>query len=121
MKARNALLAVVTGFAGFMLVTVAVTALLEPRIEFSVLVGLPAGVLVGLLITWYVYTRLNRAHTGASGSRPANALVAGAVAFILVLAIAVTVGVGATVSLLAAIVLAIAAGVVMVLRGPRTL
>lgn len=121
MNARNAVLAVVTGFAGFMLATVAVTALLEPRIEFSVLVGLPAGVLVGLVLTWYVYTRLTRAQTGASGSRPANALVAGAVAFILVMAVAITVGVGATGSLLAAVVLAIAAGVVMYVRGPRTL
>lgn len=120
MNARNALLAVVTGFAGFMLATVAATAGLEPHVEFSVLVGLPVGILVGLVLTWYTYTRLTRAHSGTAGSRPANALVAGAVTFVLVMAVTVTVGAGATLALTVAVVLAILAGGLMYLRGPET-
>lgn len=119
MNPRNALLAVVTGFAGFMLTTVAVTAGLEPRVEFSVLVGLPVGIVVGLVLTWYTYTRLTRAHTGTTGSRPANALVAGAVTFVLVMAVTVTVGAGATMALAGAVILAVIAGAVMYVRGPE--
>lgn len=121
MNARNALLAAVTGFAGFMLATVAVTALLQSRVEFSVLVGLPVGAFVGILLTWYTYTRLTRAHADTTGSRPANALVAAAVTFILVMAVAVTVGVGGVLSLSAALAIAIAMGAVMYLRGPDAL
>lgn len=121
MNPRNALLAVVTGFAGFMLATVAVTAALEPRIEFSVLVGLPVGVLVGLVLTWYTYTRLTRASTGTTGSRPANALVAAAVTFVLVMAVTVTFGAGATLALTGAVVLAVLAGTLMYVRGPEAL
>lgn len=120
MNARNALLAAVTGFAGFMLATVGVTAALEPRIEFSVLVGLPVGTLVGLVLTWYTYTWLTRAQTEVTDRRPANALVAAAVTFVLVMAVAVTVGIGATPSLGAAVVLAALAGGLMYLRGPET-
>ena len=121
MNARNALLAVVTEFAGFMLATVAVTALLEPQMEFSVLVGLPVGILVGLVLTWYTYTRLTRARTGTTGSRLANALVAAGVTFVLVMAVAVTVGVGASLALGAAVVFAAVAGPLMYLRGPDAL
>lgn len=120
MNARNALLAVITGFAGFMLATVAVTATLEPRIEFSVLIGLPAGVVVGLVLTWYTYTRLTRANTGMSGSRPANALVAAGVTYVLVMAVTVTVGAGVTLALAGAVALAALAGGLMYARGPES-
>lgn len=110
MNARNALLAAVTGFAGFMLATVGVTALLEPRIEFSVLVGLPVGVVAGMLLTWLVYTRLTSPE--GSGRRGAIALVAGGIAFVAAMALTVIVDVGLTLSISIAtgVTLAIAIG-----------
>lgn len=110
MQARHALLAAVAGFAGFMLATVAITAALEPRIEFSVLVGLPIGILVGLATTWYVYSRLARSEPGSG--RVATALVAAAVGFVLGMALPATVGVGLSVSMLVAVSLALVAGLV---------
>lgn len=110
MHARNVLLAAVTGFAGFMLATVAVTALLEPRIEFSIFVGLPVGILVGLVVTWYVYSRLTRDQSG--GRRTATALVAAAVGFVVGFAIPATVGVGLTISMTVAVATAVVAGLV---------
>jgi hypothetical protein len=45
----RALLALAAGLAAFLLVGAVVTAALEPRIEFSLLLGLPAGVVAGAL------------------------------------------------------------------------
>lgn len=109
MNARNALLAAVTGFAGFMLATAGVTALLEPRVEFSILVGLPAGIVTGNLLTWFVYTRLTRPQH--AGRRTALALVAGGIAFVIAMALTVTVGVGVTLSILIAVGATVVVGV----------
>lgn len=106
MNARNALMAAVAGFAGFMLATVAVTALLEPRIEFSVLVGLPVGILAGLVVTAFVYRRL----TGPADERGALAIVAAAIGFVATMALMVTFGMGVTLSILVAIAACIGVG-----------
>lgn len=61
MSARNALLAAATAVAGFVAVTVVVTELASRAIEFSLLVGLPAGVLGGLLLGAVTYLWLGDA------------------------------------------------------------
>jgi hypothetical protein len=52
MSVRNALLAAAAAVAGFVAVTVVVTELASRAIEFSLLVGLPAGVLGGSCSGW---------------------------------------------------------------------
>lgn len=121
MNAKHAFLAAVTGFAGFMITTVAITDLLESQVGFSIFVGLPAGILVGLITTWYVYTRQTRGTPGSSGPRVSTALVAAAVAFIVAMALGVTFGGGATTSLIIAVAIAVVAGIAMYLKGPDTL
>jgi len=50
MDLRRTVVALAAGTAAFLLVAVAVTAALEPRIEFSVFLGLPAGFIAGVLV-----------------------------------------------------------------------
>lgn len=49
MRPKSVAIAGTIGFATFVLVGIAVTALLEPRIEFSMFVGFPVGLLGGVL------------------------------------------------------------------------
>lgn len=51
MDLRRTATALVAGTATLLLVTVAVTAVLEPRIEFSIFIGIPAGLITAVLIT----------------------------------------------------------------------
>lgn len=120
MRLRSLLLALVTGFAGFMLATVAVTAALEPRVEFSILVGLPVGIVTGLVLVWFVYSRSTQANRTAGERRVANALSAAGVSFVLVFAVAATLGAGVTIALAIAVLVAAIAGVGMHQRGPPT-
>ena len=55
MSARNALLGAVVAVSGFVVVAVVVTELASRAIEFSLLLGLPAGVLGGLLLGAITY------------------------------------------------------------------
>lgn len=71
MDLRNAVLGVAAAIAGFVVVTVVVTELVAPAIEFSLFVGLPAGVVGGLGLGLATYLLLGRAdarsrHIGAS-------------------------------------------------------
>lgn len=84
MNARTHALAIAAGLAAFLLVGVAVTELAARWIEFSLLVGIPAGLAAGALVTAGVYAGLG---SGASAERRRYALsVAGfGAAFVLVL------------------------------------
>jgi hypothetical protein len=119
MNARHALLAAISGFAGFMFGTVGVTALLASRIEFSIFVGLPVGILVGILTTWFVYWRLGRAASEPGGGRGANALVATAIAYVLAMALGVTFGGGVVTTMLGAVGVAGGVGVAYYVLEPR--
>lgn len=55
MSVRNALLGVVVTVAGFIVVAVAVTELAARAIEFSLLIGLPVGGLVGVVLGGITY------------------------------------------------------------------
>lgn len=54
MDLRRTGVALAAGTAAFLLVTVAVTTLLESRIAFSIFVGLPAGFLAGVVVAAFV-------------------------------------------------------------------
>lgn len=64
MGVRNALLGVVVAVAGFLVVGVVVTELASTAIEFSLFVGLPAGVVAGLLSGALAYRWLGAAAAG---------------------------------------------------------
>ncbi|SFS10076.1 hypothetical protein SAMN05216559_3655 [Halomicrobium zhouii] len=75
MRLRNVALVVASGLAAFLAVGVAVTELLRPSIEFSLFVGLPAGVVAGVLVSAGVYLGLG---DETSTGRRRVALAAGA-------------------------------------------
>ncbi|MCU4801793.1 hypothetical protein OB920_15540 [Halobacteria archaeon HArc-gm2] len=58
MTLRNLVLVVASGLAAFLVVGVAVTELLRPSIEFSLFVGLPAGLVAGVLVSAGVFLGL---------------------------------------------------------------
>jgi hypothetical protein len=58
MRLRNLALVVASGLAAFLVVGVAVTELLRPSIEFSLFVGLPAGLVAGVLASAGVFLGL---------------------------------------------------------------
>ncbi|MFB6103526.1 MAG: hypothetical protein ABEJ57_00380 [Halobacteriaceae archaeon] len=64
MDLRRTAVALTTGAVTFLLVAVAVTAALEPRIEFSVFLGLPAGFIAGVLVTAGVALTLSDPENG---------------------------------------------------------
>lgn len=68
--------AVGVGVTSFLLATVAVTELASSAVEFSLLLGLPAGLLAGLAGTLLTYSRL-----GGDASRIVRAGAAGTAAF----------------------------------------
>jgi hypothetical protein len=67
--------ATVVGLLAFVAVTVAATAVLAPRVELSLLVGLPAGVFAGVTALFATATalRYRDAPVDADGRRPASA------------------------------------------------
>lgn len=75
--------ALLSGVAGFFVVTAIVTEVAIAWIEFSVLVGLPAGLLAGVLIAGAVYRAGSRGRPGRS-QQLAAATVAFAAGFLLV-------------------------------------
>jgi hypothetical protein len=92
------LFALAAGVGAFLLVGATVTAVLEPRIEFSLLVGLPAGLVAGALAVVLVAMGLR-----ADGERSSRlALAAGwfGIAF-LVVAVGVAVLLSVTLGLVA--------------------
>lgn len=59
MDLRRLGVALVAGAAAFLLVGVAVTAVLEPTIEFSLFIGLPAGFIAAVIATGFVALTVN--------------------------------------------------------------
>lgn len=106
----TAVLALAAGLAAFSLATVAVTEFAGPRIEFSLFVGLPAGVVAGLVAAVLVGGGLSRGR----GRRYRLALAGGVAggAFLLVGA-GVAVLVGVTVGILAGVGTGIVGGAVV--------
>lgn len=105
------------GVAVFLVVALVVTELLAPRIEFSVLVGLPAGIVAGLAAAAFVAVRQGSPGTGRR--RGAIAFGNAGVAFVVVLVGAVwLLGLPVTLAIGTAAGVAVLAGLVtFVVRG----
>lgn len=118
MNMKSLSFALVAGIAAFVLVGVAVTALLEPRIEFSVFLGIPAGLVAGAIAAGAVYLGLGD-DVPAERYRVALAFGmfgAGLLVSLVVLAFA---GQGITLSIVAGIVVGLVAAAVGYLRGKK--
>lgn len=111
MNAKSLLLALAAGAAAFLVVGVAVTELAQPWIEFSLFLGLPAGLGAGAFVAALVY--LWRAEdVPANRQRVATALAGFGVVFLIVLLlVSVVVEVGAVLALVAAAVAGLLAAI----------
>lgn len=104
-------LALAAGVATFIVAGVAVTELLQPRIEFSLLVGLPVGLVAGSLAAAVVAWGVNegeppqrRRLATAFGAFGAGFLVVLFAGILLPLGTTITIGIGVGVGILVAIV-----------------
>lgn len=119
MNYRTIAVALVAGIASFLVVGIAVTAVAERWIEFSVFVGLPAGLVAGAIAAAAVSLGLGE---GAPAERRRLALAfglfgAGFLATLVVLAVA---GQGVVLSTAAGVAVGIVAAVAGYLRGRKT-
>lgn len=118
MNLKSLAFALFAGLAAFVVVGVGVTATLESSIEFSVLLGIPAGLGAGAIAAAAVYLGIGD-DAPAERRRVATAFGlfgAGLLATLVVLAAA---GQGITLSIVAGIVVGLVAGVVGYLRGSK--
>ncbi|MFW6448371.1 MAG: hypothetical protein ACOC0X_02390 [Halobacteriota archaeon] len=96
MDLRSIGLATAAGIAAFLLVTVAVTEAASATIEFSLFVGLPAGVIAGIAAMASVYVGLNRGQRGRAVAAAAGAFGLG---FLLATGIGLLLGWGVLVAM----------------------
>lgn len=117
MNLKSFALAIVAAIAAFLVVGGTVTALAEPRIEFSVFLGIPAGLIAAVIVFIAVYLGLA---DDASHKRYRVAFAVGlfGVGFIAVLVVGAVVGLGVVVSMLVGIVAGVLAGIGGYLWGP---
>lgn len=90
MTIRNGLLGLIAAVSGFIVITVAVTELLSRWIEFSLLLGLPSGVIGGIVLGVLTYWWLDSDNAGSR--RNGATLAMFGVAFLVVLVSLVVVG-----------------------------
>ena len=118
MNAKTLGLALAAGTAAFLLVGVAVTEFTQPWVEFSLLLGIPAGVAAGAFAAAGVYLGLAD-EAPARRRRVAGAFGGfGAVFLFALVALAGLFRVGITLALGVAFAVGLAAGVGAYLRGP---
>lgn len=110
--------AAAAGIATFLVVFVVVSEALLPYIEFSVLVGIPAGLFVGVLVAAFVLTQLGK-EDDRTRRAIAYALSAFGVTLLIVFVLAITLQTGATISLLAATIVGVIVGIGIFLRHTR--
>jgi len=115
MRVRTLGYAAAAGIAAFLVVFVAVSELLLPAIEFSVLVGLPAGIGAGVLIAAVVLVRFGR-HADGTPRPLALALGTFGVTFLAVFVALVSLRPGVTGSIVIATGLGIVAGLAVGVR-----
>lgn len=117
MNLKSLVFALVAGIAAFVVVGVGVTALLESSIEFSVLLGIPAGLGAGAVAAAAVYLGLGD-DAPAERRRVAVAFGLFGAGLLVTLVVLAAVGQGMVISTVAGIVVGVLAGVVSYLRGP---
>lgn len=108
MSRSRSLLATAAGVSTFLVVALAVTAVLEDRIWPSAFVGLPVGVVAGGLALWVVYVR--------DETSAGRALGGFGVAFLPSFVVLAAVGIRLSLALPVAFALAVLAGVAYALK-----
>lgn len=119
MRLRTPLLALAAGTATFLLVAAAVSEVLLPRIEFSVFVGIPAGLAAGLVVGAVVFLGLLDHEYGRRYRMAASLGAFGAAALLVLLAARVALGLTNSQSLVLAAVGGVLAGVASYARAGR--
>lgn len=114
MSLRNTGLAAAVGVAVFVAVGALVTEVAAPRIEFSLFIGLPAGLVAGVAVAAFTYLRLGS--TDPNRRRPAIALTMFGAAFLVVLFSGVTFGLRNSIALPVAAVIGVVTAVGVYLR-----
>lgn len=118
-NAKSLSLATAAGIATYLITGVAVTEFAQPWIEFSLFVGLPAGVTAGAFAAAVVYLGLAD-DAPARHRRIAGALAGfGAVSLVVLIALSGLLDVGVTLALGIAFVVGVVAGIGTYVRGPR--
>jgi len=119
MNFRSVSLALLSGIAVFLIVGAAVTGLAQPWIEFSLFVGIPAGLASGAFAAAAVYLGLAD-DTPVGRRRVAGSIAAFGASFVLVLVVLSWIGtIGVVTAILGSVVVALAVAVVTYLRGPK--
>lgn len=118
MRIRTLGYAAAAGIATFLVVFVVVSEALLPYIEFSVLVGIPAGLFVGVLVAAFVLTQLGK-EDDRTRRGIAYALGAFGVTLLIVFVLATTLQVGVTISLLGAVIVGVLVGIGVFVRHSR--
>lgn len=116
MELRDVALAVVSGLATFVIVGVAVTEVTAEWIEFSLFVGIPAGVISGVAVTLVVYLGLT---SETPGTRRPIAIGLGTFGgvFILVLVLGLIINTPTVTVLLVATAVGVVGGIIAFARG----
>jgi len=119
MNVKSLSLALLSGVAAFLIVGVAVTEFANSWIEFSLLLGIPAGLAAGAFTAGAVY--LGLADDAPVGRRRvAGAFAAFGVGFIVALVVfGWIVNIGVTTAIIVSVVVAFAVAAVAYLRGPK--
>ncbi len=120
MEYKSLVGALLSGIAVFLVVGVAVTEFAGSWIEFSLFLGIPAGLAAGVFTTGAVY--LGLADDAPAGRRRvAGAFAAFGVAFLVgLVALGWVVNVGVTTAIIVSIVVAVVVAAVAYLRGPTS-
>jgi len=118
MDYRSLVGALLSGVAVFLVVGVAVTEFAGSWIEFSLLLGIPAGLAAGVFTAGAVYLGLADG-APADRRRVAGAFVAFGVAFLIgLVALGWVLNIGVTTAIIVSIVVAVVVAVVAYLLGP---
>lgn len=118
MNLKSLSLALIAGVAAFLVVGIAVTALLESYIAFSVFLGIPAGLVAGAIAAGGVYLGLGD-DVPAERRRVALAFGLFGAGLLVTLVVLAAAGQGVTLSIVAGIVVGLVAAVVGYLRGAK--
>ena len=119
MSLKSVSLALLSGIAAFLIVGVAVTEFTQPWIEFSLFLGVPAGLATGAFTAAGVY--LGLADDAPAGRRRiAGAFAAFGGGFIVALVVSGwIVNIGVTTAIVISVIVALAVAAVAYLRGPK--
>jgi hypothetical protein len=119
MSLKSISLALLSGIAAFLIVGVAVTEFTQPWIEFSLFLGIPAGIATGAFTAAGVY--LGLADDSPAGRRRiAGAFAAFGAGFIVALVVfGWVVNTGVTTAIVISVIVALAVGAVAYIRSPK--